>query len=374
MGKIRYGLVGYGMNGWEHISLLKYHPMLRGRTELGGIFDPNPSTQENLHKKGLPVCIKFEDLLDRTKFDALFICSPPQFHANQVVAGLEAGLHIFSEVPMALNLKDINRIVDAENKSGRVYQFGENYIFFSEVLYASHLIESQKIGPAVYAESEYLHDVTYRWRANGYGDSKQSRRESWYSLFDPLAYAHSIGPAQVALGGLSHPMPFTEVMSYTSDLGGENGDPICKPSKAFQVALFQTPNGAVAKCANAYIVAREPTRMGIQVIGEKGTYEAMQYGKPGRLFLAEDHVVTKLKHRKGVTKKIGRLAIHSVAPYGLHPAISAMARVTDDWLSAIEKATQPHLPAKVGANMCLAGIAASESARQKKPINIATFD
>jgi predicted dehydrogenase len=371
---LRCGFVGFGPNGWGHITSLKYHPLLRGRTEIVKIFDPNPEIKSKIEKNKFEYTDNFEDLLNTPNLDAIMISSPPQFHANQVVAGLEAGLHVFSEVPMAIQKSDIERIIKAEDQSKKAYQFGENYIFYSEVLYASHLVESGKIGPTVHAEAEYLHDVTYRWRQNGMGDSKTPKRESWYSLFDPLAYAHSIGPAQVALGGLKSPMPFIEVSSYANDIGGENGQAISAPSKAFHVALFQTPTGATAKCANAYIIAREPMRMGIQVIGELGTYEAPQYGKASRLFLADDHIITKYKHRKGKTQRIGRWAINKVAGQGLHHAISAVVRVMDDWLSAIEKGKKPHLHARVAANMCMAGIIASESARTHKILPIPRFD
>jgi hypothetical protein len=73
--------------------------------------------------------------------------------------------------------------------------------------------------------------------------------DAWYSLFDPLGYAHSIGPAQVALGGLGSPKQFSEVMSYANSIGAiekENEKPICHPAEAFHVALFRTPDGSVA--------------------------------------------------------------------------------------------------------------------------------
>lgn len=371
--RIKVGLVGYGKNGWTHLLLAKLHPILHNQMEIVGVFDPNPIEQEKIRKNKLIAVSSFDSLIQIPGLEGLILSSPPQFHAKQAVQSLESGIHVFSEVPMALNKEDIERVIHAEEISKRKYQFGENYIYFAEVLFASHLVESGKLGTTVYAEAEYLHDVTYRWRQNGYGDPSTPRRESWYSLFDPLMYAHSIGPAQVVLGGLSHPEVFTQVMSYGNDLGGYNNQSICAPAKSFQVALFQSENGKIAKCANAYVVAREPTRMGIQVIGNIGTYEAYNYGKPSRLFLANDHNITRQFHRQGKPHKIHRWHLQKVASHGINPMVSANARVMANWIQAIRNDKIPNLHAQIAANMCAAGIAASESLQSKKPVDIKIY-
>ena len=376
MGKaLQYGLVGYGLNGVEHITELESSKLV-GRTKLIAAFDPNPKACEYIQKLDqVKATESFEDLLDTPELEAVIICSPPQFHAEQAVAALESGLHVYSEVPMAINKNDVIKIIEAEEQSNKKYQLGENYCFIPEVLYAGHLSASGKIGPAVYSESEYLHDVTYRWREGSFGDENKARVDSWYQLFDPLMYAHSIGPAQVALAGIEKPTPFIEVTSFANDIGGYEGKPISSPAKAFQVGLFRTETGAIAKCANAYIFAREPTRLMIQVIGRTGTYECYTLGKPGRLFLAKGHAITKTRHRKGKAQIIDSSKISEIIPFIAGPYFGGSIRIMDDWLSAIKFNKLPLIHSKIAANFCLSGIAASESARSGgKPIKIKTSD
>jgi len=364
MNKIKYGLVGYGLNALGHKAEFETHPKLKGRTELIVGFDPNPEAEKNLEKlENVKVAESFENLLDTKGLDAILISSPPQFHANQAVAALEAGLHVYSEIPMCLNEKDIEKVIDAEESSGKVYQLGENYCFYPEVLYAGYLASSGRIGPSVYAESEYLHDITYRWRENCRGGINTPRVDSWYQLFDPLMYAHSIGPAQAALGGIQSPMPFIEVVSYANEIGGYEGSPICNPAKSFQVGLFRTESNAIAKCANAYAFAREPTRITIQVVGRVGTYECYEIGSPGRLFLAEGHKITRSRHRKGKSRTVDKKALSEVIEpvEGLY--YGGQARIVDNWLTSIEKIKKPLLHAKIAGNFCFSGIAASKSAR-----------
>ena len=376
MGKaLQYGLVGYGLNGVEHVTKLESSKLV-GRAKLIAAYDPNPKACEYIQKSHqIKATESFEDLLDIPELEALIISSPPQFHANQTVAALESGLHVYSEVPMAINKKDVIKIIEAEEHSNKKYQLGENYCFIPEVLYAGHLSASGKIGPAVYSESEYLHDVTYRWREGGFGDASKNRNESWYQLFDPLMYAHSIGPAQVALAGIEKPAPFIEVISFANDIGGYEGKPVSSPAKAFQVGLFRTETGAIAKCANAYIFAREPTRLIIQIIGRTGTYECYTLGKPGRLFLAKGHDISKTRHRKGKAQIIDGPKLTEFVPFIAGPYFGASIRIMDDWLSAIKFNKLPLIHSKIAANFCLSGIAASESANSGgKLIKIKTFD
>jgi predicted dehydrogenase len=375
MKPIKYALIGFGLNARGHKAELESHQILKGRAHLTVVFDPDSEMQDQVKNMcDIKLAPSFDALLDTKGLEAAIICSPPQYHADQVVAALESGLHVYSEVPMALTMKDVERIVNAESESGKKYQLGENYCFYPEILYAGFLSASGKIGTRVYAEAEYLHDITYRWRENGHGDVDTPRIDSWYQLFDPLMYAHSIGPAQVALGGLKNPSQFMQVTSLATDLGGYQGEPICRPAKAFQVGLFQTESGAIAKCANAYIVAREPTRLIIQVIGELGSYECCELGKPGRLFLAEGHKVTFNRHRKGKSRIIKEDDISEIVPplEGLY--YGASARIVDDWLTAIEKNIRPKINSRIAANFCLSGIAASKSARSGgKPIRIKIY-
>lgn len=379
-GKLKLGLVGYGLNQLVHTLEFRFVPRLRGRTEVVAIFDPDPAVQAKLRKKkakkGVHVASSFEDLLAVPDLEGLIVSSPPQYHADQVVAALEAGLHVYSEVPMALTREDVARVVTAAEASPAKYQLGENYCFLREVMYAGYLITSGRLGPAVYAESEYLHDVSYRWRPGKHGDVSAPRVEAWYSLFDPLAYAHSIGPAQVALGGIEHPAPFVEVTSYANDVGGHEGNPVCRPAKAFHVALFRTATDAVAKCANAYVFAREPMRLQVQVTGRFGTYECYQIGKKGRLFEADDHVVKKrIPHRRaGSSKKVGRRELKKAARWAIGGHHGSNTRIKGDWLRAIETDGTPLLHARVAANMCLPGIAASESAREGRRVAITPYE
>lgn len=50
--------------------------------------------------------------------EAVILATPTQLHADQAVAVMEAGLHVLVEIPMADNLADSERVVDAQQRTG----------------------------------------------------------------------------------------------------------------------------------------------------------------------------------------------------------------------------------------------------------------
>ena len=56
----------------------------------------------------------------------VIIASRHEHHARQIIAGLEAGKHIFVEKPMAVTLDECRAISDAVRKSGRQVMVGFN--------------------------------------------------------------------------------------------------------------------------------------------------------------------------------------------------------------------------------------------------------
>jgi len=61
----------------------------------------------------------FEAMLDDDDVEAVYIATPNALHAEQVVAAAAAGKHVLCDKPLATNVEDARRAVDACQKSGR---------------------------------------------------------------------------------------------------------------------------------------------------------------------------------------------------------------------------------------------------------------
>jgi len=62
--------------------------------------------------------------LARDDVDAAILVTPTQQHAAQAIQVLEAGKHCFVEIPMADNIEDSRRLVEAANASGKKAMVG----------------------------------------------------------------------------------------------------------------------------------------------------------------------------------------------------------------------------------------------------------
>lgn len=71
----------------------------------------------------------YERLLDDTAIDAVIIGTRHRLHAEQVIAALDAGKHVFVEKPLCLTEQELADVAAAQEKAGRYVQVGANRRF-----------------------------------------------------------------------------------------------------------------------------------------------------------------------------------------------------------------------------------------------------
>lgn len=127
MEKIRIGMIGAGVIGSAHSAVLRViADALAPQVELVAIADPDGARREQavqLYGYRQPYT-SAGDLLQHADIDAVFICTPTAFHAEQVQAAAARGLHIFCEKPLAMSYAEGQSMVAAIDQSGRRSQIG----------------------------------------------------------------------------------------------------------------------------------------------------------------------------------------------------------------------------------------------------------
>jgi predicted dehydrogenase len=78
--------------------------------------------------------------------EAVFIATPPQWHALQFIAACEKGLDIYCEKPLAYDVMEGIAMVNAANNFGNIFQIGFQRRQSKAFLKAKELIESDRIG------------------------------------------------------------------------------------------------------------------------------------------------------------------------------------------------------------------------------------
>lgn len=107
-------------------------------------------------------------MLGRADLDVLSVCSYDDGHAEQVVAALDAGLHVMVEKPIALHRREAEAVARALQASGR--RLTSNLILRQSPRFTRihAMARAGAFGEIVHVEGDYLHDIlekiTEGWR------------------------------------------------------------------------------------------------------------------------------------------------------------------------------------------------------------------
>ncbi len=149
-GTMRIGILGLGFMGGVHLSAIERidgavvtAASSRTRPAAHG---PSKGNLPHLTSGALPPDARWysdwRQLLMDMDLDAVDICLPTHFHKEVILAALESGKHVLCEKPMALTASDCDQILEAADKSGRVFMVGQVVRFMFPYRYAASFIHS----------------------------------------------------------------------------------------------------------------------------------------------------------------------------------------------------------------------------------------
>jgi len=95
---------------------------------------------------GAPVYADFAALCEDANVEAIYIATPHQLHADQAVMALEHGKHAIVEKPLALTLADCDRVIAAQERSGRRLIVGHTHGFDPNVRAIRQIVRSGELG------------------------------------------------------------------------------------------------------------------------------------------------------------------------------------------------------------------------------------
>lgn len=168
MQKKKCVLVGTGGIADSHVKAVRSQ---EGRLELVAAMDVDlEKGRVFCEKSGIERCYgDFEELLEKEKPDLVQIAAPPQFHCDLAVRSLEAGAWVFCEKPLCASLAELDRIDDAEDRTGRFCASVLQMRYAPSHRHVKAVIDSGKLGRTLvgvchtlwYRDHEY-YDVSWR--------------------------------------------------------------------------------------------------------------------------------------------------------------------------------------------------------------------
>jgi len=138
---MRFGLVGVGRIGASHAGVVRDHPRV---TELVLADADRERARTVADELGVAAVDQVEELLQRV--DALLVTAATSAHADLVVAGVEAGLPVFCEKPVAADLDGHRRVLAAVQAAGTPVQVGFQRRFDAGYAAARTALREGRIG------------------------------------------------------------------------------------------------------------------------------------------------------------------------------------------------------------------------------------
>ncbi len=147
--KLKIGLIGCGWYGMVDINAA----LKTGKVEVIALCDVDSdhlktSADQVAESQGSrPKEFKeYQDLLDVPELDAVFIGTPPHWHALMFIAACEKGLDVYCEKPLAYDVREGQAMVEAAERAGNIVQMGFQRRQSKAFQKAKELIDEGRIG------------------------------------------------------------------------------------------------------------------------------------------------------------------------------------------------------------------------------------
>ena len=144
MDRVRMGIVGTGNIAQLNVPGYLEHE----HCDVVALCDPRAEILER-HQREWDVprgYAEMEQLLADDEIDAVEILSPTPLHARHAIAALEAGKHVSCQKPIANNVADARRMIEAAARTQRMLRVTENCCYYPPLRRARDLVRAGAIG------------------------------------------------------------------------------------------------------------------------------------------------------------------------------------------------------------------------------------
>ena len=233
--KIKIGVLGAGRGR----TMMRYC-VSAGNAELVAICDINEKLLREANEEygqGKVACYTDFDEFLKHDMDCVVLANFANAHAPFAIRCLEAGKNVLSEVLPVQTMKEAVELIEAVERTGKLYAYAENYCYMGAPRKMYDLYRKGALGEFEYGEGEYMHNCEPGW----HGLTGCSPKH-WRNTMSAFYYCtHSLGPL-VHIAG-SRPVsvvgiegPFNARMARMGAMAG-----------AFGVEMVTLENGGTDK-------------------------------------------------------------------------------------------------------------------------------
>ena len=176
MDSVRYGVIGIKGVGSKHVSMAREHE----NVELTALVDlDEAAVKAQSQELGVRAFTDYREMLNAGIVDAVSIATPHHLHAIIGLECLKAGVHVFTEKPLANRVSDADAMIETAKAQDLKICVGHQYRTYRTPQTMKHLIDTGAIGNimrvlwtwiAFRPESYYARDIWRQtWRHAGGG-------------------------------------------------------------------------------------------------------------------------------------------------------------------------------------------------------------
>ena len=142
-------VIGYGGMGHFHGRQMRRIDGI----ELVGIFDIDPEQQADAEQNGIKSYESREALLSDPRIDVVVIATPNDVHKEIAIDAMEHGKNVVSEKPVTLCPADLEEMIAASERTGKLFTVHQNRRFDGDYLLVRHVMETGILGDVFRIES-----------------------------------------------------------------------------------------------------------------------------------------------------------------------------------------------------------------------------
>ncbi|MGC5173076.1 Gfo/Idh/MocA family protein [Microbacterium sp. DT81.1] len=387
MSQFKVGVVGLGQFAPEFMDLFQSHPHVSEVYVCDVVGERAERVRNDFGAQR--AFTDFNELLD-SDVDAVAIFTQRWMHGQMAIAALKRGKHVYSAVPMAIEVAEIEEILRLVRETGLTYMMGETSYYYPAVVYCRNQWRAGKFGRFVYGEGEYLHDMT-----DGFYKAFQfSGGENWKATasFPPMLYpTHSISNVLAVTGSYATSVSCLGFVDTVDDGVFDKNVSLWQNDFSNETALFTTADGGIMRINEFRRVGIAPYRpeVRLSLYGTDAAFEQQTDAVVWQTHDGYEDVKAEVtagrsdaplksdpRSRTGVDAALvesftsGFAPVHdtSVLPRqyaGLHNGHEGSHQfLVNDFVTAVARRELPPVNAWVAARYTVPGIIAHESAKQ----------
>jgi len=270
MQSLGVGIIGYGFMGkvhsYDYRSLPMHYDPAPVRIKLIGVADAVPArARMAVEQAGFEFgTTDWRELVERDDIQIIDICSPNASHADQLLAAIAAGKHIYCDKPLVGGEEAMAR-VEAPLRSYRgVGQMALQYRFYPATLRAKQLIDDGFVGKVVSFRGAYLHSGSVDpMKPMGW---KQLKSEAGGVLYDMAP--HIVDMMDYLVGPLAS--IYTQTHILYPQRPNAHGEMVPVEAEDLMVMLAKLPSGTIGVIETSKIATGAEDELRFEIHGDQG--------------------------------------------------------------------------------------------------------